>query len=456
MWHHFKTSAFCNFIVLIFFALCSCKHEKINSKGLPNSETYCDSSDVILNAASIEGYSHKLSYEPGDIIQFKIHSLNPIHNIEIARYGATVEIVHQAAGIPGIKQNYHCYSYSYGCRWLTTYEVKIEPTWNSGLYSAKLVNPSDNKIAWVTFVVRKPAAQLEKDILMISSTNTWAAYNDWGGGSFYDFPMDENVLGSENVSFQRPNKYADPTSVGGHLVGSETYLFKWMEINGYTWDHATDRDLHDAADLLSPYKCVIIQTHPEYYTKEMYDKLYRYVQHGGHLAYLGGNAIWGKVVIDPVRDILEIRRNYQVHTYEKSIGGLWRHLDLPESRLLGVQYSESGYLTWKPYRVINSAHWAFAGTGVVNGDLFGDDCLDTQGASGHETDKLTIYSSQIPGILLLAKGTNPNNGGADMIYYQTLSGGEVFSVGSISFTTCLLTDSVQSKIVKNVLNRFIQ
>lgn len=61
----------------------------------------------------------------------------------------------------------------------------------------------------------------------------------------------------------------------------------------------TDRDLHDAADLLSPYKCVIIQTHPEYYTKEMYDKLYRYVQHGGHLAYLGGNAIWGKVVIDP-------------------------------------------------------------------------------------------------------------------------------------------------------------
>jgi hypothetical protein len=324
------------------------------------------------------------------------------------------------------------------------------------LYSAKLTNPIDNKVSWVSFVIRKPAIQVSKDILVLSSTNTWAAYNDWGGGSFYDFALDENVLSSENVSFQRPNKYADPTAVGGHLVGSETYFLKWMELNGYVWDHATDRDLHDDIDLLGPYKCVVIQTHPEYYSKQMYDKLYRYVQQGGHLAYLGGNAIWGKVVIDPVRDILEIRRNYQAHTYENSIGGLWRNLDLPESGLLGVQYSETGYLTWKPYRVTASAHWVFDGTGVTNGDFFGDNCLDTDGASGHETDKMTLRSTQIPNIVLLAKGTNPNNGGADMIYYNTSTGGEVFSVGSISFTTCLLTDSVQSRIVRNVLNRFTQ
>lgn len=454
-----KSNLFFNVLIIALTSgilMVSCKHEPINSKALPNSETYCDTSDVILNSASIEGYSNKISYQPGEKIQFKIHSSNPVHDIEIARYGASVQLVHQELSIPGIKQNYHCYSYSYGCRWLTTYEVLVDPSWVSGLYSAKLINPADNKIAWISFVVRKSGSDPVKDILMLSSTNTWAAYNDWGGGSFYDFPMDENVLGSENVSFQRPNKYADPTAVGGHLVGSETYLLRWMEKNGYSWDHASDRDLHDELDLLGPYKCVIIQTHPEYYTKEMYNKLYRYVQQGGHLAYLGGNAIWGKVVIDPKRDILEIRRNYQAHSYENSIGGLWRHLDLPESRLLGVQYSETGYLTWKPYQVLNSGHWVFDGTGVSTGDFFGSDCMDTQGASGHETDKMTIESSRIPGIQLLAKGTNPNNGGADMIYYQTTGGGEVFSVGSISFTTCLLTDSVQSRIVRNVLNRFIQ
>lgn len=447
--------------LLWFFVSCitffsACKHERLNSDELPANETYCDTADLIQNTASIEGYSNKLSYEPGEKIQFKIHCSGPVHSMEIARYGLNVDIVHQTNNIAGLKQNYHCYSYSYGCRWLTTYEVLVDPSWLPGLYSAKLINPSDNKIAWISFVIKKSPAQPENKILILSSTNTWAAYNDWGGGSFYDFPMDEKVLGSENVSFQRPNKYADPTAVGGHLVGSETYLFRWMEKNGYVWDHATDRDLHDENNLLGPYKCVIIQTHPEYYTKAMYDKLYRYVQQGGHLAYLGGNAIWGKVVIDPVREILEIRRNYQSHTYEQTIGGLWRHLDLPESGLLGVQYSESGYLTWKPYRVVNSAHWIFENTGVVNGDFFGSDCMDTQGASGHETDKMTIASSKIPGIVLLAKGINPNNGGADMIYYETSLGGKVFSVGSISFTTCLLTDSVQSKLVRNVLNRFIQ
>lgn len=448
-------------VILYFFVLsigwlASCKHERLNSTLLPASETYCDTADLILNSASIEGYTQKLSYEPGEIIQFKIHSAAPFHDIEIARYAYNNTVVHQANNVSGIKQNYHCYSYSYGCRWVTTYEVLVETSWQPGLYSAKLINPTDNKVGWVTFVIKKSPAQPVRDILMISSTNTWAAYNDWGGGSFYDFPMDENVLGSENVSFQRPNKYANPTSVGGHLVGSETYLFRWMEKNGYTWDHATDRDLHDENNLLGPYKCVIIQTHPEYYTKAMYDKLYRYVQNGGHLAYLGGNAIWGKVVIDPDHDILEIRRNFQSHSYDNTIGGLWRQLELPESGLLGVQYSESGYLTWKPYKVIDSSHWIFDNTGVSNGDLFGSDCRDTQGASGHETDKMTITSTAIPGIKLLAKGTNPDNGGADMIYYETSLGGKVFSVGSISFTTCLLTDSVQSRMVRNVLNRFIQ
>jgi hypothetical protein len=155
------------------------------------------------------------------------------------------------------------------------------PSWKSGLYSAKLINPADGKYSWISFVIKRQETLPLKDILILSSTNTWTAYNDWGGGSFYDFPMDENVLGSENVSFQRPNKYADPTAVGGHLVGSETYLLRWMEQNGFSWDHATDRDLHDENNLLEPYKCVIIQTHPEYYTKEMYNKLYRYVQQGG-------------------------------------------------------------------------------------------------------------------------------------------------------------------------------
>ena len=42
-----------------------------------------------------------------------------------------------------------------------------------------------------------------------------------------------------------------------------------------------------------------------------------------------------------------------------------------------------------------------------------------------------------------------------MIYYQTPSGGEVFSVGSITYVAALLVDRHVSQITHNVLRRFL-
>jgi hypothetical protein len=438
--------------LLIISSLFSCKHEPDDFT--QSGKLLCDTNDVIPNESAIEGYSDKESYLPGETIEFKIHSLSPLHSLEIARYGIQTEVVHTNQNVKGFQQNYHCYSYSYGCNWITTYSVKIPETWKTGIYSVKLTNNNNQKSNYITFIIRKPSTQTEDNIAVIASTNTWQAYNDWGGGSFYDFAMDENVIGSTNLSFRRPNKYADPTARGGHLAASELYLLRWLEKEGYSYDQICDRDLHRESEILSKYKVVVMQSHPEYYTKEMYDRLYRYVQTGGHLIYLGGNAIWGKVTINRDKNILEIRRGDK-HS-DKSPGGLWRELGFPESGLMGVQYSESGYLTWKPYAVRAPGHWVFAGTGLKINDTFGSDCPDTGGASGHETDKMTPASVNISGIQLLAKGTNPDNGGADMVYYETVSGGKVFSVGSISFTSCLLSDSMTSKITRNVFQNFLQ
>lgn len=437
-------------ILSIVFFSCS----KINKDDTFTHKKYCDTSEVIINQASIEGYTHKTSYQPGEKIEFKIHTFSPVFNIEIFRNGSPNTTLHQQNGIEGMRQNYHCYSYSYGCNWKTVYEVTVDASWKSGLYSAKLVNPDDGKVGWITFVIKKDALAPKADIAVLASTNTWNAYNNWGGGSFYDFEMDENVISSENISFQRPNKYADPTARGGHLAAAETYLMRWMDENGYTWDQYSEHDLMQDENLLTGYKTIVLNSHPEYYTKEMYDRLYRYVQNGGHVAYLGGNAIWSKVVWDSKRDILEIRRNKQRHTFTSEIGGLWRDLGMPESSLMGVQYDERGYLTWHPYRVLDKNFWVFANTGLNNNDTFGEGCPDTGGASGHETDKVTPDSQKIPTLKIIAKGTNPNFGGADMIYYETSTGGKVFSVGSISYTSCLCCDSMVSKITRNVLNEF--
>jgi hypothetical protein len=56
---------------------------------------------------------------------------------------------------------------------------------------------------------------------------------------------------------------------------------------------------------------------------------------------------------------------------------------------------------------------------------------------------------------LLAKGTNPDNGGSEMVYYETDSGGAVFSVGSITWPASILVDTGVSQITANVINRFL-
>ena len=50
------------------------------------------------------------------------------------------------------------------------------------------------------------------------------------------------------------------------------------------------------------------------------------------------------------------------------------------------------------------------------------------GASAHETDKVSASSPE--GVRRLAKGLNPDGGGADMVAYETPSGGQQAPKGS--------------------------
>ena len=126
-----------------------------------------------------------------------------------------------------------------------------------------------------------------------------------------------------------------------------------------------------------------------------------------------------------------------------------------EANLLGVVFSTPGIMTAAPYRTLDASHWCFADTGLKNGDLFGEKSQHLRvpgGASGHETDKVSASSPH--GVRALAKGMNPNEGGAEIVAFETASGGQVFSVGSICWPACVLVDETVSKITANVLQRF--
>src|SRR5262249_20848052 len=108
------------------------------------------------------------------------------------------------------------------------------------------------------------------------------------------------------------------------------------------------------------------------------------------------------------------------------------------------------------FRVLDASHWAFEGTGLKDGDLFGQASLHMRcpgGASGHETDKVSASSPR--NVVRLAKGTNIDEGGAQLAFYDTPSAGAAFATGSIAWPSSILVDGCVSRITANVLERFL-
>jgi N,N-dimethylformamidase len=188
----------------------------------------------------------------------------------------------------------------------------------------------------------------------------------------------------------------------------------------------------------------------------MYDRLKSWVfERGGKLLYLGGNGLNCEVdFLDKTTMVVQNGNGYKMreHGTESRLAFGYES----EANLLGVQYTPAGIMTAAPYKVIDADHWVFEGTGMKKGDLFGEKSLHQRipgGASGHETDK--IMPDSPTHTHLLARGENPDHGGADMVVFDTDSGGAVFSVGSITYVSSILVDDVVSAVTANVLRKFL-
>ena len=192
----------------------------------------------------------------------------------------------------------------------------------------------------------------------------------------------------------------------------------------------------------------------------MYWRLKKWVfEEGGKLIYLGGNGV--NCEVEFLDDDRIVYQNTDWCHCEDNFDGdgqlqesrMDRRVE-SEANLLGVVFTFPGIMTAAPYEVIDDSHWCFEGTGLRNGDTFGEKSLHQRvpgGASGHETDKMSPHSPA--GTKLLARGLNPNHGGAEIVHFTTDGGGEVFSVGSICWNASILVDDAVSQITKNVITR---
>lgn len=393
----------------------------------------------------MSGYTDKISVTPGDTLHFKTSTSAKEFSATIMRFGKKTDKLKIINNIPGKIQNVPDFSWSHGCGWMTTLTFVIPLNFQPGIYSVRFKD-SNNSISWTTFIV-KPVHNGRTPLAVIVATNTWNAYNNWGGKSVYHPKNDFSYY----VSYDRPNPQMVPNDEEhNHTAAAEVLLLSWLEKNGYDYDTFTDVDLHSNSSLLNKYKTLILGVHTEYWSFQMMNHLKQFLNNGGNLIYLGGNGLYWKVTFDSKNRIMECRKDGSTHTHTGERGGLWRELEDAEAKLLGIEYTEEGYNTFAPYKIIKASHWIFKGTDLMNGDLIGKSGLNGVAASGWETDKIDKKYSP-SNIQLLAKGTNPGEGGADMIYYDHPGGGFVFSVGSLSFVNSLIIDPTLTKIVNNAL-----
>jgi N,N-dimethylformamidase len=465
----------------------------------------------------IRGYMWPKWVKSGERAEFRVHATEP-YRLSLWRYGLEKEFIRLISWIDehgpnanqqitpdgdyvqtGVQWNQRGYG-------APSQASLLEAPARSGLYYIHAEGESGEFFSFPWIVA---PAQPTARIAVLASTNTWNAYNNFGGRSNYInadclpatpivnarlelsryyyggiYPEwrhpDEAYL---PLSFERPeplNHVPKQTQVTDNIEGrqpchvapTEWRLLAWLAREGFDYDFYSEYQLHADDIDLDAYSIVISAVHPEYWSAQMYHRIKAWVyERGGKFMYLGGNGLNAEVEF---LDARTMRVNNQVVGHPSGEGvrdpedparvyesRFHRNVE-SEANLLGVVFTEAGVMTAAPYAVVEPDHWVFAGTGLKKGDLFGTESLHERipgGASGHETDKMSASSP--PNTRLLAKGANPprddeNGGGAHMVVYDTGSGGSVFSVGSITYCACLLVDDLTSQITANVVRRFLR
>lgn len=356
--------------------------------------------------SAIAVYAGAMSCLPGESLAFHVSTTAPRYTATITRVGAEPQVVWTSEPLAGGSHPTPPDASTHGCRWPVAFRVPIGSDWRSGVYVARLEGGGGSTETF--FIVRGTAATSAR-ILFQLSTNTYQAYNGWGGTSLYSGPK------FPRVSFDRPFIIEPPQTgrVDGfynpNLGCFRTWdepLIRWAEQSGYEIDYAANLDLEADADLLARYRLVLSVGHDEYWSAGMRDRLEEFIAKGGNAAFLSGNSVcWQTRVEDGGRTLVCHKRAHETDPVfgtqdQRLLTTLWSSplVGRPENRLTGVGFPYGGYNGFfdvnaagpgaGEYTVHRPEHWLFSGTGLERGEAFGriTSPCPQPGIAGYECD----------------------------------------------------------------------
>jgi hypothetical protein len=352
----------------------------------------------------LDGYAWPQSVLPGEEIALHVSSTDPF-GVEVAREGAQRDVVWRADAVAGIEHPVSAMASADGCGWPTTLTIATSDDWRSGYYSVTLSSGAERADAF--FVVR-PSDRISP-ILLVLSTATYNAYNDWGGPSLY--------TGGTRVSFERPlapgfltkpeptvrkaqaipdrealgyftwaeEQGLSPWSGGSGWWTWERPFIAWAEREGFGIDVAVSQDLEHHPEVLDGHRLFLSVGHDEYWSWGMRDTVERFLAGGGNAAFFSGNTCWWQVRFeDHAMTCFKYRAGEDPvlgTSDERFLTGAWadRRIGRPEHAMTGLSFSRGGYSRYGlgvprasgAYTVWRPDHWAFEGTDLRYGDGLG-------------------------------------------------------------------------------------
>jgi hypothetical protein len=415
------------------------------------------------------GYADRTSVLQGGTISFHIATSVSPFTLEIVNLAQPNSVL---TTIPSLTSSaIDCNGmWEEGCGWPVTTQFTIPAAWPSGYYAARF--PTSGGTRNLTFVVRAANPGIASPVVVVSASNTAQAYNQFGGKSVYD-SISTNNQRAHIVSFERP--YFDNLGLGRYPAWEQKFV-DFMTAENRTFEVITDDDLADP-NLLGNYRLVLLVGHSEYWTLTARQTLEAYINGGGNVAVFGGNSMWWQARVDLTERQFTVYKSAALDPLNGVQNELvtvnWYDSPVyhPENTALGSSFRNAAYANVAPgtftalpiaertpYTVIDASSWVFSGTGLLNGQTFG------QASAGTETDGVVFNT--LPGGELVVDGSDgapltfqilatlPAEEGYGTIgYYTNANGGAVFNVGTRDWTIGLASDAAVQQITRNVIER---
>ena len=317
-----------------------------------------------------------------------------------------------------------------GCDWPVAVELPTDGSWPSGFYELELTalgplpgpdaDDERRRVSHAYVVVRptRDTGTADRPLLVLA-TNTWQAYNQWGGRCMYSGaskvsaarplergylrrPIDDDGYDGRVANLERPadrehrrlQRYlADHqlplwnASSGWHT--HEHRLVAWAARHDIDLDVAISNDLHDpdvALGLLDGRRLLISAGHDEYWSWQMRDHVDAFVEDGGNWLVLSGNTCFWQVRAEG--DVMTCHKGgarprdpiFATGSADL-LTSMWSDpmIRRPETSTTGLTFTRGGYHRVGDgvpdgaggFTVHQPEHWAFEGTDLRWGDQFG-------------------------------------------------------------------------------------